>query len=184
MTYNQRYPVEMHEYAQSTGALLANRISNILEKLGFEAWTVKGQNNGIDMKVWYKGNLVMTCEILNWSPYTRLSIRRKKRIIRNLTNPQHGISKRVLIYTAMKDETVIQDLPAHGISIVKIGCQILPKHFYKFYRNKNQTTCRQIDSIATNAIIEAKLRNFIDTLNLDDYLLATEEPPNILCNIR
>jgi hypothetical protein len=171
----------MHEYAQSTGALLANRISDILEKMGFETWTVEGQNNGVDMKVWYQDNLIMTCEILNWSPYTMLSNRRKKRIIKNLTNPKHGISKRVLIYTAMKDETVIQDLPAHGISTIKFGCQVLPKHFYKFYKNKNQVVCRQIDSKATNAIIESKIRDFIGTINLDDYLLATEEPPNILC---
>jgi hypothetical protein len=114
----------MHEYAQSTGALLANRISDILEKMGFETWTVEGQNNGVDMKVWYQDNLIMTCEILNWSPYTMLSNRRKKRIIKNLTNPKHGISKRVLIYTAMKDETVINYCQPKEFSSIKFGCKL------------------------------------------------------------
>ena len=166
----------MHEYAQSTGALLTNRIRQILEKLGFETWIVKGQNNGIDMKVWYNGNLVMTCEILNWSPYTRLSKRRKRRIISNLTNPEYGICRRVLIYTAMKDETVLNDLWLNGITTIRIGSQILPKIFYDFYAHKNQVVGRQVDSKTTNSLIESRLSNFIERLRLEDYLLATEEP--------
>jgi hypothetical protein len=42
---SRRYPVEMHKYAQSTGALFAHRIGRIFQILGFACWIVKGQNN-------------------------------------------------------------------------------------------------------------------------------------------
>jgi hypothetical protein len=164
-----RYPVEMHKYAQSTGALLAHRIGRIFSNIGFASWVVKGQNNGIDIKVYRNGTLIIVCEVLNWSPYTRLSNRRKRRIIRNLTQQEYANASKLLIYTTMKDENQLNDLWQYGILKLKIGNQVLPRYFYNFYSAKKQTESRKIDSKETTDSIKEKLTAYTQTLNPQTY---------------
>lgn len=158
----------MHKYAQATGALLAHRLGRIFEILGFTTWIVKGQNNGIDIKVYdYNGNIVIACEVLNWSPYTRLSKKRKRKIIRNLTQPEYSNARKVLIYTAMKDEAPLNDLWHIDIATLKIGKQVLPRYFHDFYAEKNQILDREIDSKYTTNLLATKLTTYIKALNLE-----------------
>jgi hypothetical protein len=156
----------MHKYTQSTGALFAHRVGRTFKTLGLKTWIVKGQNNGIDIKVYNDNTLAIACEALNWSPYTRLSEKRKQRIIDNLTKPEFADTTKVLIYTTMKDETVLDDLALHDIIPIKIGYQILPRYFHTYYAMKNQIDGRVIDSRETTNLLITKLSTFTKALRL------------------
>jgi hypothetical protein len=162
----------MYESIQKTGRLLAHRIGQILKAQGYKTWIAKDQRRGIDLKVSHNGNLILVAEILNWSPYTYFSVKRKNRIIRNLMSYEN--CDRVLIYTTMRDETPLEDFHALDISIVKLDCQILPKHFYKFYEEKKQVTGRKIDSKESSQHIKTKLSKFMQTITLEVGILLPE----------
>jgi hypothetical protein len=168
----RRYPVKMHIYIQRTGRLLVHRISQILTAQGFKTWINPKQRNGIDLKVWKDGKLILVAEVFNWSSYTYCSAKRKNRITNNLIEVTD--CKRVLIYTAMRDETAIDDLDLHDISTLKIGYQILPKDFYKHYEAKNQIENRRIDSKETSQHIKAKLTELMQSLNIEIGIMPVE----------
>jgi len=165
--FSKRYPIEMHKYAQSAGALFAHRIGRIFEILGFTTWIVKGQNNGIDIKVYHESNLILVCELLNWSPYTRLSEKRKAKLLNNLTRAEFSGARKVLIYTAMKDETVLNDLWLYDVETIKIGTQILPKYFHRYYAIKKQIVGRAIDSTESTNLVTEKLSAYIKDIRFD-----------------
>ncbi|MEM3458528.1 MAG: hypothetical protein QXN36_02740 [Candidatus Bathyarchaeia archaeon] len=144
---DRRYPIDKSRYYQSVGKLLPHRIGQILQELGFGSWIAQGQSNDVDLKVFDdEGNLIIVAEILNWSSRSELSENRKNRIIKNLL---HYNCKRLLIYTTLENEQVLDTFATYGISLLKIGFQLLPKYFYDFCANKNQIEYRKTDSRET-----------------------------------
>lgn len=159
-----RYPISQKEYMQKTGRLLAHRIGQQLQHFGYNTWICKEQNNGVDLKVYnLNGCLIFVAELLNWSPYTEMSNKRKRWIKENLK--KYSCYK-LLIYTAMKNQDMLNDLYKDSICILKLGYQILPKFFYKHYEAKNQVEGRSIDSKETTLHIKSQLLSFLESLTL------------------
>ena len=162
--YSSRYPVEQNVYLQKTGRLLAHRLGQQFAELGFKTWICPGQNKGVDLKVYDStGNLVIIAEILNWSIRTNLSRKRKNCIITNL---ERYDCHRALIYTAMGNQTELNELRIHGISVLEIGYQILPKCFYYFFEDKRQVIRRKIDSRETTLHIKSVISEYLESLRL------------------
>jgi hypothetical protein len=166
---SSRYPVSQAEYTQKTGRLLAHRIGRIFQQLGYKTKICLGQRNGVDLKLYeLDDNLILVAELLNWSPRTELSNQRKNWIIQNLSEYS---CNRVLIYTAMARENMIDDLGIYGISILKLGDQILPKFFYHFFERKDQVINRKIDSRETSLHIKLELKEYLQSLKLENLVL-------------
>jgi hypothetical protein len=166
---SSRYPVPMKEYTQKTGRLLAHRLGQISQQLGYTSWICKGQKNGVDLKLFDQdNNLILVAEILNWSCYTELSSERKNWIIKTLS--QHSCN-RLLIYTTMENENMLNGLSVYAISTLKLGYQILPKYFYSHYERKGQVERRRIDSWETSLNIKLKLKEYLQSLRLENLVL-------------
>ena len=101
----RRYPVKRTEYIQSVGKLLPHRISQILNELGFRTWVNPKQGNDVNLKVFIRNKLIIVAEILNLSIGSRLSVKRKDCIIRNLSKYK---CKKFLIYTVL-DKNSLED---------------------------------------------------------------------------
>jgi len=157
--FEKRYPIKRTSYTQSVGKLLPHRISQIFQELGFKTWINSGQTNGVDLKVYDNGNnLLLVAEILNWSIGSLLSEKRKNCIIENLLC--HNC-KKVLIYTNFENEDTLENFSEYGISLLKIGYQLLPKYFYDFFRAKDEIISRKIDSKETKEDIGRKIVSFL-----------------------
>ncbi len=127
----------------------------------------KVEANGADLRVYNdEGNLIVVGEILNWSIRSYLNIDRKTEIINNLS--EHSC-RRILIYTLMGDEHILEDFRLHEISTIRIGYQILPEYFYAFYAQKNQIKFRRIDSRKTTEDIRSLLRDYLRSIELKDH---------------
>jgi hypothetical protein len=164
-----RYPVSQKEYTQKTGFLLAHRIGQIFKQLGYRPWICKGQKNGVDLKLFDQDkNFIFVAEILNWSCRTRMSEKRKAWIIQNLSEYS---CTRLLIFTAMRDEKMLDDLSVYGISTLKLEDQILPKFFYRHFERKGQVINRKIDSKETSLHIKLKLKEYLQSLRLENLVL-------------
>lgn len=154
-----RYPDNQREYCQSVGRLLPAIVAAILRDLGFRVWVNEGQSNGVDLKAFdKKDNLVFVAEITNWSSFSRMSEKRKNWIISNLS--QYECNK-VLICTALENESILSDLSFYGISLLKTGYQVLPENYYEHYARKNQVIRRRIDSEETREDIKSKIENYL-----------------------
>jgi hypothetical protein len=166
----KRFPVEKTSFLQKTGKLLEHRVSQIFRELGFETKINSSQENGVDVKVYYRGRLVLVIEILNWSIGSKLSTKRINCIIKNLT--QYDCPK-VLIYTVLQNKEALETISRSGIHHIEIGYQILPKYFYKFFLKKNQIEKRKIDSRITKEDIKLKIKEYLRflrrTLNFPDF---------------
>ena len=155
----RRYPIERTRYTQSIGKLLPHRISQILQELGLKTWINHGQTNGVDLKAYdSEDHLVLVAEILNWSPVCVLSHKRKNNITNNLSRYN---CKKLLIYTCFKNESFLEDLRSYRISLLKIGYQILPRHFYEFYLKRNHVESRKVDSRRTKQCIKSKIVEYL-----------------------
>jgi hypothetical protein len=176
----RRYPIERTRYTQAVGKLLPHRIGQIFREKGFTSWIAQGQENDVDLKVFDdEGNLIIVAEILNWTKVSLLSEKRKNCIIRNLT--AYNCNK-VLIYTVFKNEYTLRDLQNHGISLIKIGYQLLPKDFYNFYAKKNQTESRKIDSKETKENIKSKIIEYLQSSNIEILVSTFESYETIASN--
>lgn len=161
---SSRYPIEKQRYLESVGKLLPHRIGQILEELGFRIEINFVQRKGVDLILFDdKNNIILVAEILNWSPYTMLSDKRKRWITSNLR--KYGC-KRLLIYTTMKNEYTLSSLIEAGIPIQKLDYQILPKAFFEFYKAKNQIEARVIDSRQTRHHIKLRILDYLESYNL------------------
>jgi hypothetical protein len=160
----RRYPVKRTVYLQSVGKLLPHRISQIFKELGFETWINPKQGNDIDLKVLLGQKPIIVAEILNWSIGSKLSQKRKNCIIKNLSKYH---CEKLLIYTIL-DKDNLEDFANNGISLIKIGYQVLPKTFYQFFSEIDRTEFRKADSKETYISIKQKII---------DYLFA--HPPKI-----
>jgi len=163
--FDRRYPIEKYRYYQSVGKLLPHRIGQIFQELGFRSWIAKKQSNDVDLKVFDdKDNLILVAEILNWCLYSELSEKRKNWIITNLSKYN---CKKLLIYTVLKNENVLDCLAVYKISLLKIGFQLLPKSFYDFFARKNQIESREIDSRNNRIYIKSKLMEYLRSSSIE-----------------
>jgi hypothetical protein len=168
----RRFPVEQQICNKCIGALLQHRIGQILKDLGFRTKIAKVESNGVDLEVYdVENNLVLVGEIINWSPYSYLSIPRRNRIIDNLSQYH---CRKVLIYAAMKGEDLLDDFDSYGISKLKIGYQLLPKLFYKHYSERGMIESRRIDSRKTRKDILTKMSNLLDLLRIQNQTSFSE----------
>jgi hypothetical protein len=150
-------------YQQKTGRLLAHRIGQQFNKLRYESWINKGQSNGIDLKVWdNEGNLIIAAEILNWGPKSYLCDKRKRSITTNLSD---YVCNKVLIYTQMANEQALEGLEIENISMLKIGCQVVAKYYYRKLA-RTQVEGKQIDSRETTLLIKSKIREYLQSLSV------------------
>jgi hypothetical protein len=168
-----RYPIEKERYFQSVGRLLPHRISQILQDLGFNTWICKGQSNGIDLIVFNENGLVFVAEIFNFSKFSELSNKRLNSIISNLSEYS---CKRILIYSTCKNENILNDLPTHDISLLRIGYQLQPKFFYDHFAGKGQLVLRRFDSRETRKDIESKIAESLSDVDIVRFAetLSTE----------
>ena len=139
----RKYPVPMNIYNQSVGRLLPHRICQILEELGYETWMNPRQGNGVDIKAWFNGSLILVIEVLNWSIGSHLSDRRFRSMIDNFS--EYNCAK-VLIYTVLEKDKV-EKFESNEIITLEIGYQFLPKQFYYFFKQKGQSTKRESISL-------------------------------------
>jgi hypothetical protein len=157
----QRYPVEMELYLRCAGQLLPDLIASILEELGFRVWVNKGKANGVDLKIFDEDNLLFVAEVVNWSPFSYMSIKRKNSIVSNLERYNCG---RIFVFTTMKNEDMLDDFAGRGISTIKIGYQLLPGDYYDFFARKNRVICRKMVSEETREDVKSKITRFLRSL--------------------
>lgn len=172
----RKYPIKRTDYTRSVGKLLPHRVSQVFQELGFGTEIALGQENDVDLKVYNEeGHLILIAEILNWSLFSLLAIKRKKNIIDNLLKYD---CKKFLIYTCLHNESILNDLSKYEISLVKIGYQLQPKHFYDFFASKNQIELRKIDSRETGQDIKSKILQYLQSSNVE-VLSSTFDGPEI-----
>jgi len=159
----RKYPIKRYKYTQSVGRLLPHRISQIFEELGFKTWINSAQGNDIDLKVFFGNNTIVVAEILNWSIGSILSEKRKSNIIKNLSKYN---CEKLLIYTILKDKN-LEDFNNNGISLLRIGYQLLPKKFYEFFLKIDQIESRRIDSKKTKEDIRSKVLDYLQSSNIE-----------------
>lgn len=169
--YSNKYPIEdKREYLQSIGRLLPHRIGQILKELnftkddGYRIWMNPKQGNDVDLKVWHNNALILVGEILNWCVKSWLSKKRKSWIIKNLSKYNCW---RVLIYTTFSNEYLLEDLSVNGISLLKIGFQLLPKSFHDFFVRKNQVENRKKDSRVSKQDIKSKIIEYLQSSSIE-----------------
>ena len=149
------------EYRHKMGRLLARRISRVFSELGYYTIICLGQSNGVDLKVFDKNlNLIIVAEILNWGPTSNLDANQKSDIINNLSKYD---CNRVLIYTTMGNEYILEDLAANCIATVKVGYQILAKYYFYQWDEKKRYG-RKVDSRETNALLKLKLTQYLELI--------------------
>lgn len=160
-----RYPIkDKSKYFESVGKLLPHRIGQILEEIGFRTQVNPVQSNGVDLKVFNEKNeLLLVAEILNWSVKSEMCDKRIQSIINNLSAYN---CERVLIYTSMKYEHILDNVTEVGISIIKLKHQIQPKLFFNFFKAKNQINSRTIDSRKARLGIKNKLLEHLESIDL------------------
>lgn len=159
MNSKKRFPVKRTVYMQKTGRLLPRRISQILRELNsnFTVWINPSQGNGIDLKVWHDGDLIIAGESLNWSVKSRLSEKRRENMISNL----HEFScRKLLVYTTL-DNNHVSRFVQNGIDVMEIGYQILPRFYYNFYLEKEQVVKRETDCAKTKNDIKNKIVSYL-----------------------
>ncbi len=167
----RRFPVDKQVYLQSVGRLLPHRICQIMKELGFNesagymVWINPKQGNGVDLKVWCKDSLIIVGEILNWSIGSKLSDKRFRSIVGNLSKYE---CVKVLIYTVL-DEEKVEKFKRYGIHTLEIGFQLLPKSFYNFFKDKGEVKKRKIDSKHSKETIKRKIEEFIQSINKECY---------------
>ena len=173
MYHRKRYPVEKSRSYQCVGRLLPHRIGQIFHELGFKTWVNPKQGNDIDLKVFLGNKLTIAIEALNWSVGSVLSEKRKNNIIKNLTKYN---CKRLLIYTVLNKNAPedLEDFTRNRISLIKIGYQLLPKEFFKFFFEKRQIDFRKIDSSETKEDIKKKLKTPTLDPHIDALLFAAD----------
>ena len=175
----KRYPVKRSEYARAVGRLLPHRIGQILKELGltedagFRVWINCSQANDVDLKIYFRDDLILVAEILNWSFRSRLSDKRSNNIVSNLLKYDCA---RLLIYTCL-DERSIEYFTEKNIHLIGIGYQLLPKHFYKHFSKLDQVDFREIDSKKTKKDIRLNIQHFLKRTNFctEELVLIKED---------
>ena len=174
MSENSRYPSGQQKYCTTVGRLLPQIVAQILNDLGFVVNNKEDQSNGVDLEVFDKENKqVFVAEIINWSCFSEMSNKRKSWIITNLSKYN---CKRVFIYTVLKNERTLADFSTLGISLLKIGYQVLPKSYYEHFAGKGQLVLRRFDSEETRKDVESKIAKSLSSLNIVHFekTLSTE----------
>lgn len=178
-----KYPIERSRYFQSVGRLLVHRIGQILKELGctnengYWIGVIMDQRNGVDLRLWHYGVLVLAAEIANWSIRSKIAERRKRSIIHNLTECN---CSRVFIHTPFENEHLLEDLEQHGIATLNIGFQLQPKHFYDHFRRRNAVEARKIDSRETRAQIKLLIANYLCPIHQEcNIQILTENNMNV-----
>ena len=159
MSSEKRYPVKRTVYTQTVGGLLPVIVGQIFLQLGAsQVWINKGQGNNIDIKVWNRrGNLIIAGEILNWSINSLLSNKRRRKMISNLK--QYNCNK-VLIYTNLNKKH-LPKFSSNRISQVNIQYQVLPRRYYRFFREKSQIIRRKPVSLSVSKDIKSKIKKYL-----------------------
>jgi hypothetical protein len=158
---SDRYPIERSRYFRSVGRLLPHRLGQIFQELGYQTWICPGQSNGVDLIVFNEHDLILVAEVLNFSIRTYLSNERKKSIISNLSEYN---DRRLLIYSCLANENILDDFGLYGISLCKIGFQIQPKWFYDYFAERKKIILRRADSEETRQDIKAQITALLRSL--------------------
>jgi hypothetical protein len=72
-----------------------------------------------------------------------------------------------LIYTVLENESALNGFDIYGISLLKIGYQLLPKSFYDHFAKKNQIEFREIDSRKTRNDIRSRITEFLQSSSIE-----------------
>ncbi|OGH05842.1 MAG: hypothetical protein A2W22_06750 [Candidatus Levybacteria bacterium RBG_16_35_11] len=137
--FNEHYhfPCKRKKYTKTVGELLINILREVFSEIGFEVSINPPEENSVDLKVFRENQLVLVAEVLNWSIGSRLTKNRERQITDNLN--QFNCA-RVLIHTVPLSP--LNKFSENGISLIAIGYQILPRHYYTFFKHKEQVERR------------------------------------------
>ena len=138
------------EYARTVGELLPTILTEILLDLRFNVIVKSQRANGVDMKIYFGDSLFAVAEVLNWSIGSRLTVKRRDKIIENLNEFS---CHKILVHTVPLIN--LHGIQEHGIQRIEIGYQILPEEYYNFYSARRQTIRRKAD----NPIVRAEIAN-------------------------
>lgn len=144
-------------YPKCIGRLLPGVLGIVLRELGFEVEVRHQQSNGVDIKLYLNGDLVLVIEVLNWSISSRLNHKRRRCIIRNLN--EYNCNK-LFVYTAPLSD--LDGFEENGICTIEIGYQILREPCYNFYLEKDQVIRRRIYSESVKSEIKSKILEYLD----------------------
>jgi hypothetical protein len=176
---NMRFPIEKNRYFRCTGRLLECRIGQAVSermralgyRWGVKVWVNPSQQNGLDLQVWLGTRLIIVGEILNWWRKCWVSKKRLSNIIKNLTTRIPPDCFRLLVFANVANEEALlarleRMRPKYNIVAIKLGYQLLPKHFFNFFRTRNQAELRKIDSRETTKDIMEKVSRVLNPANL------------------
>jgi len=162
---SRRYPIDQRLYTKCVGSLLQHRVGQILKDLGYRTEVPRVESNGVDLKVYNReSNLILVGEVINWSYRSYSDKKRKKRIIGNLSQYP---CRRLLIYSTMGKEFLLEDLESQDISKLKIGYQLLPRYFYDHFARQNGILYRRVDSRETIQDVRAKIANLLQSFGIE-----------------
>ncbi len=133
------YPCERQRYNKIVGKLLPRRLAVIFSSLGFEVTVNPVEGNGVDLWICRNNELVLVAEVLNWSVRSRLSNKRKRKILDNLSRYE---CNRLLVHS-VPNSNVDKEFAERGVDTLCIGFQLLPWTFYKFFEERGQVIRRK-----------------------------------------
>jgi len=153
------FPCKKEEYCKIVGDILPRLLARIFCELGFRPLLNARQTNGVDIEAYRDDSLVLVGEILNWSISSRLSNKRKDKIVENLCMYSDSC-KRVLFHSVPMSN--IDDVfSENNIDLVCFGFQILPQDFFNFFLEKDQVIRRKQLNRETMNLVKNRVLNYL-----------------------
>ena len=132
------FPCKERLYDKRAGAFLVTILRERFSELGFGVSVNPLEENGVDLKVFREGKLVLVAEVLNWNISSILTEKRERKITENL-NEYNCL--RVLIHTVPLPQ--LNEFSENGILLLPIGYQVLPRHYFSFFKRRGQIERRK-----------------------------------------
>ena len=159
------YPVERMEYNKVVGRTRVENIALILEHFGFTVVIKEPENHDVDIWVYRDGSLVLVIEVLNWRKRDYLDFERTMAIIRNLTNSKYDNSRKLLVFSFLKNiKNRLGFFNGLNIDFLELGFQTQP--YYTFYINSPVASCMRPNNLTTRILVRRKLQAYLEETDL------------------
>ncbi len=137
--------------------MLPRILAVVFSGFGFCVRVNPVEGNGVDLWVYEDSELVLAIEVLNWSIRSRLSNKRKGKIIDNLSRYK---CNRVLVYS-VPNSNVDEEFAKKSVDTLCIGFQLQPRKFYKFFEERRQVIRRRPISLEAVQAIKRIIKNYL-----------------------
>lgn len=158
------FPCKKEEYCKIVGDILPHLLARIFRELGFRPLLNARQTNGVDIEAYRDDSLVLVGEILNWSISSRLSNKRKDKIVENLC--MHSDSCKRVLFHSVPMSNIDDVFSENNIDLICIGFQILPQDFFNFFLEKDQVIRRRPLNRETKHIVRSKIERYLRLIML------------------